>query len=57
MTSDRPYRQALTLDQALAELRRGKGVQWHPAVVEALESLVVAQGDRVLGGCRAAIPT
>ncbi len=57
MTSDRPYRQALTLDQALAELRRGKGVQWHPAVVEAAESLLVAQDGRALVGSRVAIPT
>ncbi|MBI3970071.1 MAG: HD-GYP domain-containing protein [Chloroflexi bacterium] len=42
MTSDRPYRAALSLGQATADLRRGKGTQFHPAVVEALE-LVLAQ--------------
>lgn len=35
MTSDRPYREALEADVALAELLRGRGVQWDPAVVDA----------------------
>lgn len=34
MTSDRPYRKALTVDEALARLREGAGSQWDPAVVE-----------------------
>ncbi len=40
MTSDRPYRKALTMDHVLSEFRKHKGAQWHPAVVEALENLV-----------------
>jgi diguanylate cyclase (GGDEF)-like protein len=32
MLSDRPYRAALTLDQARAEIRRGAGVQFDPAL-------------------------
>jgi putative nucleotidyltransferase with HDIG domain len=40
MTSDRPYRKALPIDIALAELRRGKGLQWAPEVVEAAEKLL-----------------
>jgi HD-GYP domain-containing protein (c-di-GMP phosphodiesterase class II) len=36
MTTDRPYRAALPLDEALAELERGSGGQFDPAVVEAL---------------------
>ena len=35
MTSDRPYRMALSQDVALAELMRGRGTQWDAAVVEA----------------------
>jgi len=36
MTSDRPYRRAMSHDQATAELRRHAGTQFDPAVVEAL---------------------
>jgi HD-GYP domain-containing protein (c-di-GMP phosphodiesterase class II) len=36
MTTDRPYRAALPLEEALAELERGSGGQFDPAVVEAL---------------------
>lgn len=35
MTSDRPYRTALDHEVALAELVRGRGTQWDPAVVDA----------------------
>ncbi len=34
MTSDRPYRSALSFDQALEEIRRGAGTQFDPTVVE-----------------------
>jgi HD-GYP domain-containing protein (c-di-GMP phosphodiesterase class II) len=36
MTSDRSYRAAMPLDQALDELRRGRGTQFDPLVVDAL---------------------
>ena len=36
MTSDRSYRKALPVGEALAELRRNSGTQFDPAVVEAL---------------------
>jgi HD-GYP domain-containing protein (c-di-GMP phosphodiesterase class II) len=40
MTSDRPYRRALSHEEAVAELRRGAGTQFDPEVVEAfLETL------------------
>ncbi len=35
MTSDRPYRKALDIEVALAELLRGRGTQWDPHVVDA----------------------
>jgi HD-GYP domain-containing protein (c-di-GMP phosphodiesterase class II) len=40
MTTERPYRPALTLDAALAELRANRGTQFDPAVVDALEAVV-----------------
>ncbi len=40
MVSDRAYRQALSLDDAMAELRRCAGTQFHPGVVEAFCALV-----------------
>jgi putative nucleotidyltransferase with HDIG domain len=36
MTSDRPYRRALSVDDALAEIERGAGTQFDTAVVERL---------------------
>jgi HD-GYP domain-containing protein (c-di-GMP phosphodiesterase class II) len=36
MTSDRPYRAALPEDEAVEELRRGRGSQFDPLVVDAL---------------------
>lgn len=36
MTSTRPYRVALPLSQALAELERGRGTQFDPRVIDAL---------------------
>ena len=40
MTSDRPYRSALPLDQALEELRQGAGRQFDPTVVRVVEAHV-----------------
>jgi HD-GYP domain-containing protein (c-di-GMP phosphodiesterase class II) len=39
MTSDRPYRAALSLEQAKAEIRRCNGTQFDPKVVEAFFAL------------------
>jgi len=41
MTSDRPYRAALPLDTALAELRKGAGTQFDPTVVRVIEAHVL----------------
>ncbi|MFQ6000338.1 MAG: GAF domain-containing protein [Anaerolineae bacterium] len=35
MTSDRPYRKAFTVEEAIEELKAGAGTRWDPAVVEA----------------------
>jgi putative nucleotidyltransferase with HDIG domain len=43
MTSDRPYRNGITLAQAREELQRGKGTQFDPDVVEAM--LAVMDGE------------
>jgi diguanylate cyclase (GGDEF)-like protein len=40
MIADRPYRAALSPDEAAAELRRGAGVQFDPDVVDALLDLL-----------------
>jgi response regulator RpfG family c-di-GMP phosphodiesterase len=39
MTSDRPYRPALSTEAALREIERGAGTQFHPHVAAALVSL------------------
>jgi HD-GYP domain-containing protein (c-di-GMP phosphodiesterase class II) len=41
MTTDRPYRPALTVNAALAELKAGAGTQFDPAVAKALTYVVV----------------
>ena len=40
MTSDRPYRDAMSVERALVEIRDGAGSQFDPAVAEAFLSLV-----------------
>jgi putative nucleotidyltransferase with HDIG domain len=46
MTSDRPYREALTLEVALSEIRTKRGTQFCPTVVDALER-VLARDDKL----------
>ena len=40
MTNDRPYRRALPIDEALAEIRSGAGTQFDPEIVQAFVPLV-----------------
>lgn len=40
MTSDRPYRKAMTVDEALEELRRFSGTQFDPQVVNVMVALM-----------------
>ncbi len=42
MTSDRPYRQALSTEEAVAELRAGSGTQFCPRAVAALCAVLCA---------------
>ena len=48
MTTDRPYHRALSFDEAFAEVRRGRGSQFHPGVVDAFVEL--ARQGRVRSG-------
>jgi diguanylate cyclase (GGDEF)-like protein len=47
MISDRPYRKALSTDQARCELKRASGRQFDPAVVAALDQIVVGKDSLV----------
>jgi diguanylate cyclase (GGDEF)-like protein/putative nucleotidyltransferase with HDIG domain len=49
MTSDRPYRAALPVDAALAELRRCAGTQFDPRVVEAVTAAQAAMAGVAAG--------
>jgi len=42
MTTDRPYRKARPVDEAVAELRRCSGTDFDPAVVEALVASLIS---------------
>jgi len=42
MTTDRSYRSALSLDEAVEELQKNSGTQFDPAVVDALLSTLRA---------------
>jgi putative nucleotidyltransferase with HDIG domain len=46
MTSDRPYRPALAVEDALAEIRLNAGTQFCPTVVAALDACFAAQARR-----------
>jgi HD-GYP domain-containing protein (c-di-GMP phosphodiesterase class II) len=42
MTTERPYRQALPVEEAVRRLRDGAGTQFDPDVVEAFLQLIQA---------------
>lgn len=46
MTTDRPYRQALSFDEALQRLRSGAGTQFDPDVVDAFDALTTRQKEQ-----------
>jgi HD-GYP domain-containing protein (c-di-GMP phosphodiesterase class II) len=43
MTCERPYREAMTWEGAMEELRRNAGTQFDPEVVEALLRIIAAR--------------
>jgi len=60
MTTDRPYRRAMTLDEAVAELLEKAGTQFNPAAVEALLRVLSAEtpsGERRPGIHAVAVPS
>jgi len=44
MTSNRPYRPAMTPGRAMEELRKNAGTQFRPEAVEALATVLEKQG-------------
>ncbi|MBO0829934.1 MAG: HD-GYP domain-containing protein, partial [Streptosporangiales bacterium] len=44
MTSTRSYRSARSVDEALAELRRGKDTQFDPDMVDLIEAVIAREG-------------
>jgi HD-GYP domain-containing protein (c-di-GMP phosphodiesterase class II) len=46
MTTDRPYRPGMNLDQVLVEIEKNKGKQWRPDVVEAFLRVMPRLGAR-----------
>ena len=46
MTSNRPYRMALTQEEAFRELRTGAGTQFDPGMVEAFIRMIERSGKR-----------
>jgi HD-GYP domain-containing protein (c-di-GMP phosphodiesterase class II) len=60
MRTDRPYRRALSLEQAVTEVQRNLGTQFDPLVAEALLTVVAGRGRaddpaRVAAGRRSAL--
>ncbi len=45
MTSDRPYRKALSARQAVQTLLEGRGTQWEPVIVNAFVDMVMSRID------------
>ena len=45
MTTDRPYREAMPLDEVSSILRDGAGRQWDPRIVESFIETVTIHGD------------
>jgi diguanylate cyclase (GGDEF)-like protein/PAS domain S-box-containing protein len=54
MTHERSYRKALSREQAIAELERGAGTQFDPAVVKAFLALVKRPGEKLVAATQTA---
>ena len=46
MTTERPYRKAMSVDRAVAILRQGRGSQWDPQIVDAFLRTIGEQLER-----------
>jgi HD-GYP domain-containing protein (c-di-GMP phosphodiesterase class II) len=57
MTSNRPYRPAMPLHQAMTELRLGRGTQWSAAVVDTLDRLINVEQRELSFGTMGALAT
>jgi diguanylate cyclase (GGDEF)-like protein/putative nucleotidyltransferase with HDIG domain len=55
MTNDRPYQRGIDATEAIAELRRGAGTQFDPAVVEVFCAALAAAGPSRDGGASDAV--
>ena len=47
MTTDRPYHRALSIDEALLEVRKGRGTQFSPLVVDAFFAATARRGGEL----------
>ena len=56
MTSDRPYRKAMQLSQAIAELRRCAGTQFDPGVVDAFITVLETRYHPAAAGAEVSQP-
>ena len=45
MTSDRPYRKALSIEKAIQILLEGRGKQWDPNIVNVFVDMIISQTD------------
>jgi len=54
MTHDRAYRKALSREETIAELERGAGTQFDPAVVKAFLALIKGQSEKPATSAQAA---
>ena len=50
MTTKRPYREAMSWEEAAERLRAGSGAQFDPDVVEAFHLLIAGRGEGILQG-------
>ncbi|TMB44611.1 MAG: hypothetical protein E6J53_07135 [Chloroflexi bacterium] len=48
MTSDRPYRRGMSLDEAVEQVRVGAGTHFHPDVVEAVLDAVQSGNMKII---------
>jgi HD-GYP domain-containing protein (c-di-GMP phosphodiesterase class II) len=55
MTSNRPYRKALPIEEAVERLKRGSGKQFDPTVINAFFNVYETERHLVEGACEACV--